>query len=130
MSNDSYFYDSNGGCSRCDAMEGDYGLEPELPHPNCGCQVHKGSNRSGKGWEMALDSVTWNDNGTVTYNYTIKYYCSDDHSQPDYEESFSWDCANHNTPKGVDDCIDAAAAAAEANAEHRLSSICTPPHIS
>ncbi len=35
----SYFFDSTGGCERCDAMGGYYDEEPSRPHPNCNCEI-------------------------------------------------------------------------------------------
>lgn len=34
-----YYFNSRGGCERCDAMDGVTEFEPHRPHPGCDCEI-------------------------------------------------------------------------------------------
>ena len=56
-----YLWDSNGGCPRCDAMDGyHYDQEPTRPHPNCDCEITLvGTFRRGGCYEVEININNW-----------------------------------------------------------------------
>ena len=62
---DLYLWESNGGCSRCDAMNGyHYDEEPTRPHKGCDCEITLVETyTSGECYELDVEGGSWSWDG-------------------------------------------------------------------
>lgn len=63
MGDYNYYFDSTGGCAKCDALSGNYSNPPRRPHPHCDCQIEKEKSFTCYEVNISVDNVELNLSG-------------------------------------------------------------------